>query len=57
MSKFKIIFAFILILLMVTAIVRATISFDNGNELQAIFDMTTMAFTVSFWAWLLILLR
>ena len=29
----------------------------DEDELQAIFDMTTMAFTASFWAWLLILLR
>ena len=57
MSNFKLVFAVVVILLMVSAIVHATITFDNGNELQAIFDISTMAFTASFWAWLLILLK
>lgn len=57
MSNVKLVFAAVVILLMAGAIVHSTITFDNGNELQAIFDISTLAFTASFWAWLLILMK
>lgn len=57
MSNVKFVFAVVAIFLMVGAIVHSTITFDNGNELQAIFDISTLAFTASFWAWLLILTK
>ena len=57
MSSFNLTFAAVCILLMVGAVVHATITFDNGDELKAIFNIATAAFVTSFWAWLLMMLK
>ena len=31
--------------------------FDNGEELQAIFDFAKMTFSTSFWTWVMLIVK